>query len=127
MGRGISKLTQERLDAVYAYAEENQPVTVRGCCYHLFTLKLIESMAKKHTGEVSRILTRAREDGDLPWDWFADESREVEVVSTWDNMAKYGEAVMRSYRKSRWQDQDFYVEVWSEKGTVRGLLAIRDR
>jgi len=28
MGRGISQVTCERLDAIRAYAEENKPVTV---------------------------------------------------------------------------------------------------
>lgn len=56
MGRGISAVTRERLDAIREYAEENKPVTVRGCCYHLFTKKLIEDMTKPSTAEISRIL-----------------------------------------------------------------------
>jgi hypothetical protein len=123
MGRGISKLTQERLDAVYEYAEENQPVTVRGCCYHLFTRGLIESMAKKFTGEISRILVKAREDGEIPWSWIVDETRDLEGGGGWNNLEEFGEAMLRGYRKNRWLDQDFRVELWSEKGTVRGLLA----
>jgi len=123
MGRGISALTRERLQAVCWYAEENQPVTVRGCCYHLFTRGLIESMGKKFTDEISRILVRAREEGDLRWDWIVDETRELEGGGGWDSLEEYGESVLRSYRKNRWLDQDTRVELWSEKGTVRGLLA----
>jgi hypothetical protein len=88
----------------------------------LFTRGLIESMAKKHTAEISRILVKAREDGFIPWEWIVDESREAEVVPAWSNMVSYGEVVARSYRKDRWLDQDWHVELWSEKGTVRGLL-----
>jgi hypothetical protein len=123
MGRNISKITRVRLDAIYAYAEENEPVTVRGCAYHLFTRGLIESMAKKHTAEVSRILVRAREDGDVPWDWIVDETREVEGGGGWDSLEEFGEAMLAGYRKNRWLDQPFHVELWSEKGTCRGLLA----
>ena len=123
MGRGISALTRERLDAIREYAEENQPVTVRGCCYHLFTRKLIESMAKKHTAEVSRILVNAREDGDIPWEWIVDETRDLEGGGGWDSLEEFGEAMLSGYRKNRWLDQDTRVELWSEKGTVRGLLA----
>ena len=39
------------------------------------------------------------------------------------NLADYGEAVLRSYRKDFWRHQKDRVEVWSEKGTVRGVLA----
>jgi hypothetical protein len=123
MGRGISVRTRERLVAVYAYAEENNPVTVRGCCYHLFTRGLIESMAKRCTAEISRILVKAREDGELPWDWIVDETRGIEIVSSWTNPADYGETVLRAYRKDRWHTQGTTVELWSEKGTIRGLLA----
>ncbi len=30
---------------------------------------------------------------------------------------------MNGYRRDRWQEQQYRVEVWSEKGTVRGTLA----
>ena len=28
-----------------------------------------------------------------------------------------------AYRRDRWSDQPHWIEVWSEKGTVRGTLA----
>jgi hypothetical protein len=125
MGRGISLLTRDRLDAAFAYAKTNRPVTVRGVAYHLFTRipPLIESMAEKHVAEVSRILVRAREEGDLPWEWIVDEGRGVEGGHGWDSLEQFGEAMLDHYRKNRWLDQDFHVELWSEKATVKGLLA----
>jgi hypothetical protein len=44
-------------------------------------------------------------------------------VSAFDNPEEYVEVVKRSYRKDRWTDQPEWIEVWSEKGTVRGTLA----
>ena len=32
-------------------------------------------------------------------------------------------SVERSYRRDRWADQPEWVEIWSEKGTVRGTIA----
>jgi hypothetical protein len=123
MGRGLSDLTRDRLAAAYEYAAENKPVTVRGCCYHLFTRQLIDDMSKKCTNEVSRILVLAREEGAIPWDWIVDETRSVERDPSWENMEEYGKCVLGSYRKDRWVTQPVHVELWSEKGTVRGLLA----
>ena len=123
MGRGPSALTRERLDAIREYAEENKPVTVRGCCYHLFTRKLIESMDRKFTDEISRILVNAREKEEIPWDWIVDETRDLEGGGGWSSLEAFGEAMFKHYRKNRWVDQDTRVELWSEKGTVRGLLA----
>jgi len=44
-------------------------------------------------------------------------------VSAWANPAAFVRTVSRSYRRDFWQQQPERVEVWSEKGTVRGVLA----
>ena len=33
------------------------------------------------------------------------------------------DSMLKLYRKDYWAQQPFHVEVWSEKGTVRGILA----
>jgi hypothetical protein len=55
--------------------------------------------------------------------WIVDETRELERVATWDNPAAYVRCVERSYRRDFWNQQPHRIQVWSEKGTVRGLLA----
>jgi hypothetical protein len=89
----------------------------------LFVAGLIESMAKKNTDKVSKLLVQARENGVLPWGWIVDETREAERVSTWDSPEQIIEAAVRGYRKDYWSMQPHWVEVWSEKGTIRGTLA----
>src|SRR4029077_12403481 len=69
-----------------------------------------------------RLLREAREDGTIPWDWIVDETRRLERVSTWANPAEYARCVAQSYRRDFWDQQPVRVEVWSEKGTVRGVL-----
>ena len=32
-------------------------------------------------------------------------------------------SAVETYRRNNWQDQPTLVEIWSEKGTVQGLLA----
>jgi hypothetical protein len=71
---------------------------------------------------VYRLLKEAREQGDIPWEWIVDETRSVERVSTWSNPTAYARSVARSYRRNFWDQQPVRVEVWSEKGTVRGVL-----
>jgi hypothetical protein len=80
-------------------------------------------MAKASTTRVSRQLTWAREQGAIPWEWIVDETREAERVSAWENPAAFIKTVQRSYRRDRWTDQPEWLEVWSEKGTIRGTLA----
>lgn len=122
-GRGRSARSLETVEAAYEILEAVEPASVRAVCYQLFTRKVIPSMAKNETNRISRLLREAREAGDIPWSWIVDETREPERISAWENPAKFIEAVRRSYRRDRWTDQPYRVEVWSEKGTIRGTLA----
>jgi hypothetical protein len=59
----------------------------------------------------------------IPWEWIVDETRAIEKVASWDDPEHYASSVARSYRRDFWNQQPVRVEVWSEKGTVRGVLA----
>lgn len=122
-GRGKSQRNLALIDAAYDILAEIQPATIRAVCYQLFTKKMIGSMSKNDTNKVSVQLRDAREAGIIPWEWVVDETREAERVQAWQDPAAYVKVVKRSYRRDRWQDQPYRLEVWSEKGTVRGTLA----
>ena len=121
-GRGRSQRSLDMIKAMYQIAEESQPITGRGIGYKLFSLNLIPSMSRNDMQTVYRLLKEAREEGTIPWDWIVDETRELEKVSTWSDPAAFVRCVARSYRRDFWQQQPERVEVWSEKGTVRGVL-----
>ena len=71
---------------------------------------------------VYRLLREAREQGVIPWEWIVDETREFERCSVWDDPQEFAATVSRAYRRDFWTQQPVRVEVWSEKGTVRGVL-----
>jgi hypothetical protein len=121
-GRGRAKASETLIDAMYKIAEATQPITGRGVGYKLFTMGLIKSMARSEMAKVYRLLVIAREEEIIPWDWIVDETRQLERVATWDNPDDYIATMMRSYRRDFWNHQPHRVEVWSEKGTVRGVL-----
>jgi hypothetical protein len=123
MPRGKSQRNLDLIDACATILAEIQPATVRAVCYRLFVAGLIESMAKTCTNRVSTQLVYARENDWIDWSWIVDETREVERAATWVNPAHYIRAVAQSYRRDFWLLQPRSVEVWSEKGTVRGTLA----
>ena|GEM_PF-554758 len=122
MSRGKGRRTIELVAAATKILEEIEPASVRAMCYQLFIQKLIPNMGKSSTNSVSRLLTRAREEGEIPWEWIVDESRAAETVNTWSNPDQLIAAAVRQYRRDYWQDQSVRIEVWSEKGTVRGTL-----
>lgn len=123
MSRGKSQRSIKLIAAAQTILKEIQPASVRAVCYRLFVEGLIPNMGKSATNAISRQLTWAREQGFIPWEWVADESREAERVPSWDNPDEVIEAAVRGYRRDYWQDQPCRVDVWSEKGTIRGTLA----
>jgi hypothetical protein len=122
-GRGIAMKSTNLIDVSYQILEEIQPASVRSVCYQLFNRGIISSMTTGETQKVSRLLVYARENRIVPWEWIVDETRDLERISSWSSLADYGESVLRSYRRDFWDRQTDRVEVWSEKGTIRGILA----
>ena len=121
-GRGMARRSLDLIEAMYTAAENAQPITGRGIGYKLFAAGLTPSMATNEMQKVYRLLRVAREQGDIPWEWIVDETRELERVSAWDDPEQYARAVAQSYRRDFWNQQPVRVEAWSEKGTVRGVL-----
>ncbi len=122
-GRGRAQHSLDLIQAMYEIAQKSKPITGRGVGYKLFSLNLINAMSRNDMQIVYRLLKEAREEGTIPWEWIVDETRKLEKVATWDNPAQFVRAVNRSYRRDFWNQQPCQVEVWSEKGTIRGVLA----
>jgi hypothetical protein len=123
MGRGIHQQSTEIINVAIDVLEDVWPTTVRSVCYQLFTRGLIADMSKNETAKVSRLLTWAREHERIEWNWIVDETRQIEQTAQWNDGADFVDSVVRQYRKDYWQEQDWHIEVISEKGTVRGVLA----
>jgi hypothetical protein len=117
-GRGRSKKSIDLIGHMYTVAEAARPISVRGVGYKLFVAGLIPSM-----GRSDSLLKEAREQNIIPWDWIVDESREYECVPQWNDPAQFAKNVSRQYRRDFWDQQSVRCEVWSEKGTLRGVLA----
>lgn len=123
MSRGRSKRTLALVAAAQEILQEIQPCSVRAVAYQLFGRKLIADMGTYSTNSVSRALRIEREQGDIDWAWIVDESREAESTPQWDDLSDFFESVVPQYRRDYWQNQHHRIEVWSEKGTIRGTLA----
>lgn len=122
MGRGKSARSLELVDAAHASLELTGPNTVRGVCYRLFVDGVIASMGSRDTRPVYKQVLWARENDIIPWEWVVDETRRPEYAGTWADPERFAQAMQRSFRRDRWEHQPVRVELWSEKGTVRGVL-----
>jgi hypothetical protein len=118
----MARSSLDLIRAMRGIAKDAQPITGRGVGYKLFTAGLIESMSVNEMQKVYRLLRVAREQGFIPWPWIVDETRELERLPTWSDPAAYARTVAKSYRRDFWDQQPRRVEIWSEKGTIRGVL-----
>ena len=99
--RGRSKSTLTLIEAMKKIAEDTHPITGRGIGYKLFAAGLIGGMDEMNV--VYRALKTAREEGTIPWERVIDETRELELISTWQNPSQCADGFF--YRRDLWQTQ----------------------
>ena len=121
-GRGLSQASLRIVDVARQILAQMHPANVRGVCYQLFARGVISGMTVKNTQNVSRLLVQARERDMIPWEWIVDETRQKERVGSWNSLGDFGESVIHAYRKDFWQHQPAWIEVFSEKSTIGGVV-----
>jgi hypothetical protein len=105
---------------MYEIAKETWPITGRGVGYRLLNRGVITTMAGM--AAVYEQLVEAREEGLIPWDWIVDETRDLEIRTSYRDKKTAYETLIYNYRHPLWLSQEYDCEIWSEKGTVRGLI-----
>ena len=121
-GRGMAQKSLDLIEHCRSILAEIQPTTVRGVAYQLFTRGLIENMGRKCVANVSRMIVIAREKGIIPWEWIVDDTRNEMYFPKWNGLEDFGEHVVSQYRSNFWQHQDSWIKVFSEKGTIVGIV-----
>jgi hypothetical protein len=118
--RGKASATLNALAHMYEIARETYPITGRGVGYRLLNRGVITTMADQPA--VYEQLVEAREEGLIPWHWIVDETRDLEIGVSYASRQTAYESLLYNYAHPLWLSQDYDCEIWSEKGTVRGLI-----
>jgi hypothetical protein len=121
-GRGRAQRSIELVEAMTRIAHDCGPITGRGVGYKLFVAGLIPSMSRKDMARVYRLLKEEREYGTIPWELIVDETRGIEIAATWSDPADFAKEMTAAYHRDFWNQQPVRCQVWSEKGTARGVL-----
>jgi hypothetical protein len=109
-------------EALHGLLQQDHPMTVRQVFYRAVSAGLVPKTEAAYKNSVGRLLVQMRRAGDLPWGWIADNTRWQRKPLTFDSLAAAVTHTMECYRRSVWTDQDVYVEVWSEKDALAGVL-----
>lgn len=122
MAQGIWQKTRKLIEQVRAVLQTQFPMTVRQCFYRLVSMGVLKNNRKDYQ-KLSRVLTLAREQGEIPFDWIVDRSRPTYEGTVWEDPKDYMETCISAYHKDYWQDQPNYCELWVEKDAVIGSIA----
>jgi hypothetical protein len=60
--------------------------------------------------------------GEIPFTWITDESRRKRVTRTYDSVADALRDTAEFYRRSALRESDVYIEIWSEKEALAGII-----
>jgi hypothetical protein len=107
--------------AIAAVLESYHPMTVRQCFYQLVSRGTIAKTEQEYK-TVVRLLTEMRRRGQIPFGYIADNTRWMRKPTTYHSIKQMLEYSQRTYRRSIWNDQESYVEVWLEKDALAGFL-----
>jgi hypothetical protein len=102
--------------------EGDRPMTVRQVFYQLVVRGLIDKTEQEYKGVVVRLLTEMRMTGAIPFPWIVDESRRTRTTRTYDSIADAVADTAKFYRRSALRECDDYVEIWSEKEALSGVI-----
>lgn len=121
MPRGITEKTRKRKELILEWARQHHPVTVRQIFYRLSTLEAVDKSERGYKA-VGRLCTQMRLDGEIPFSYFADNTRWMRRPRTYNTIEEALELTAQTYRKSLWQNQTAAAEIWLEKEALAGVI-----
>ena len=104
-------------------------LTLRALYYQLVSLGMTNSI--RHYKRVCSNMAIARREGTIRYSQFSDQDRGMSALTEWsptdydDKVSEGKNQVglwMKSYRLNRWENQEYYVEVWIEKKALIGVF-----
>src|SRR5262249_41853517 len=108
--------------ALYDIVEAGQPMTVRQVFYRAVAAGLIAKTEAEYKTTIGRLLVAMRRDRELPYSWIVDGTRWMHKAVTFSSLDEAVERWQAEYRRELWDSQDTYLEVWSEKEAITGVV-----
>jgi hypothetical protein len=85
------------------------------------SIEMLENCDKDYT-RLIRVMTSAREAGEIEYEYIVDRSRPAYEPNVFDDVDEYLRAIKKGFRKDYWKAQPKHVEVWAEKDAVIGSI-----
>lgn len=114
-------LLDEMIKIINDYDEQGYTLTVRQAYYQLVSRNIVPNTISSYQ-RTSKILKIGRMTGQIDWDMITDRARQPIMASQFDDIEDLIRAAKHSYRKDRWIDQEYHVEILVEKEALAGIL-----
>jgi hypothetical protein len=109
-------------EAISQALMEDAPMTVRQVFYRLVSSGVIAKTEGEYKSTVVRLLGDMRRNGEIEFDWIADNTRWMRKPRTYSSLESMLKRTAEAYRRSVWDNQECYVEIWLEKDALAGVL-----
>lgn len=128
-GNGKNKLQQKTanlwVDIFRVFTEVRRvvpSVTLRQLFYQLVSRN---SIPKTEGGykKTMRQLRNMRREKFIPYSWVADNTRWVRRAASYTDLKSFLDEQSRIYRKSIWNSQNNFIEIWCEKDALAGVIS----
>lgn len=110
------------LRIVSDYMQQDITLTNRQLYYQLVATGLIPNAVEIYK-RLCTFLTDARYAGLIDWEAIEDRGRRASRHSQWSSIKDLVESAVYSYRLPRWDDQDYYIELYCEKEAMQSVFA----
>lgn len=108
--------------ALFDILEADHPQTVRQVFYAMTVRGLIGKNEKEYDSTICRLLGDMREEGVVPFEWVADNTRWKRRPVTYTGLSDAVWNLAQAYRRNLWDDAEDYVEIWVEKDALAGVI-----
>ena len=114
------------LDKVVSIVEEYQvqdiKLTLRQLYYQLVARDIILNLQTEYN-KLGRLVRNARYCGLVDWGAIEDRVRMPSIPNEFEDIADLVDAAVNNYRLDRWEGQEYYVELFTEKDALSSVLA----
>lgn len=121
----LRKASLNRLDQINSiievYQAQGYKLTLRQLHYQLVSRNIISNTNKEYAN-LGNLLTKSRMMGLVDWDAIEDRGRVPRIPYYANGVSDALFDMANQYRTDRQANQDKYVEVWSEKDALSGIL-----
>jgi hypothetical protein len=103
------------------YVAAGYTMTLRQLYYQFVTRNWITNEEKSYK-RLASIISDGRLAGLIDWDAIEDRGRQPAIPLEFRDLRHRVDSALANYRRDRWAEQPYYVELWVEKQALAGVL-----